>query len=90
MILKLNILNSELKNYNNQSIYDEKEFIKFPEIENYYIKGEKLFSENIVENNYVFSNKKSKFDWSNYDGIRTEVTEVNFEEFEKKIFKKMK
>ena len=47
-----------------------------------------MFSENIVENNYVFSNKKSKFDWSNYDGIRTEVTEVNFEEFEKKDISK--
>ena len=66
-----------------------KGFVTFPEIEKFTIKEEKWFSENEEEKNTRKSNY-DKVDWSNYDGVRTEVTEVNFEEFEKKDIEEYK
>jgi hypothetical protein len=66
-----------------------KGFVTFPEVEKFTIKEEKWFSENEEGNNTRKSNY-DKVDWSNYDGVRTEVTEVNFEEFEKKDIEEYK
>lgn len=61
----------------------------FPEIEKFNINEEKWFRENEEEKNTRKSNF-DKVDRSNYDGVRTEVTEINFEEFDKKDIEEYK
>ena len=68
-----------------------KGFVIFPEIEKYTIKDEKWFSENQEEKFiYLKQNNNNKNDWNILEGVRTEVTEINFEEFNKKDIEEYK
>ena len=96
MVIKLvstgfNFGGKEIKKEESNKDY-RKGFVIFPEIEKYTIKEEKWFSET-EEEKYIFlkqNNNNNKGDWNILDGVRTEVTEINFEEFEKKDIEEYK
>ena len=71
--------------------YNIKGFMKYPEIEIYNLKNEKWISEDIGDNNSpILKYGNNKVDWSNIDGIRSDVTEINFEVYEKKDIEEYK
>ncbi len=70
--------------------YNIKGFIKYPEIEIYSIKNEKWISEDIGENNPILNHGNNKVDWINIDGIKSDITEINFEIYEKKDIEEFK
>ena len=87
----INSINIENKYNNNQMNYNIKGFMKYPEIEIYNIKNEKWISEDIGDNNPpILKYGNNKVDWSNIDGIRSDVTEINFEVYEKKDIEEYK